>query len=73
MTEWVNFQEVRAKVSLSDVLFAYYRLNNLTKEGDKVFGPCPVHNGDSSRAFHADLGHGKSGSAYSRLKIRDAY
>ena len=55
MTDWVNFAEIRAKVSLSDVIFRYYRIDSLTKEGDKLVGPCPVHSGDSPRAFHADL------------------
>jgi DNA primase len=32
-----------------------YGLTNLKRDGDKLVGPCPVHNGDSPRAFHADL------------------
>ena len=55
MTQWVDFAEVRSKVSLEDVLFRFYTINNLIRKGDKVIGPCPVHGGDSPRAFHADL------------------
>lgn len=55
MGNWVNFAEVRATVSIEAVLFEMYGLTNLKKEGDKLIGPCPVHNGDSPRAFHADL------------------
>lgn len=52
---WVNFAEIRARVSLDDVLFQLYALPNLTRQGDKVIGPCPIHNGDGGRAFQADL------------------
>lgn len=56
MSNWINFAEIRQKVSLEDVLFRFYRLTNLKRDGDKVVGACPIHNGDSARAFHADLG-----------------
>lgn len=55
MSNWVNFAEIRAKVSLEDVLFRFYGLDTLTRKGNKVVGPCPVHGGDSPRAFHAEL------------------
>ena len=56
MVQWVDFAEIRSKVSLEAVLFQYYAINNLKRHGSKVIGPCPVHGGDSPRAFHADLG-----------------
>ena len=52
---WVNFAEIRARVSLEDVLLRYYQITTLKRDGPKLIGPCPVHNGDSPRAFHADL------------------
>ena len=52
---WVNFAEIRARVSLEDVLVRYYQITTLKRDGPKLVGPCPVHNGDSPRAFHADL------------------
>jgi len=55
MGDWVNFAEVRARVSLEDVLLRYYKLDTLKYQGRKLIGPCPVHQGDSPRAFHADL------------------
>ena len=55
MGNWVNFAEVRATVPIEAVLLEMYGLTNLKKEGDKLIGPCPVHNGDGPRAFHADL------------------
>ena len=55
MSRWVNFAEVRAQVSLADVIFNYCKITNLKKHGHKLIGACPVHGGDSPRAFHADL------------------
>lgn len=55
MAEWVNFREVREKVSLELVLSDLYGVTGLTRAGDTLIGPCPVHGGDSPRAFHADL------------------
>jgi DNA primase len=55
MREWINFAELRAKISLEDVIVRLYGITTLKKDGDKLVGPCPVHGGDSPRAFHADL------------------
>lgn len=54
-SSWVNFAEIRSRVSLEDVLFGLYRLNHLKRAGDKVTGPCPIHGGDNPRGFSADL------------------
>jgi DNA primase len=56
MGQWIDFGELRRRVSLEDILVRLYGITNLTREGDKLTGPCPVHGGDSPRAFHADLG-----------------
>ena len=55
MGNWVNFAQIRATVGIEAVLTEVYGLTNLKRDGDKLVGPCPVHNGDSPRAFHADL------------------
>lgn len=55
MNAWINFQEIRAKISLEDVIVRFYQITTLKREGNKLIGPCPVHGGDSARAFHADL------------------
>lgn len=53
---WVNFQEIRERISLEDVIYQFYNdIDNLTRSGDTLVGPCPVHGGDSARAFRADL------------------
>lgn len=56
MTTWIDFSELRARVSLEDVLLKMYALGDrLKRQGDKLIGPCPIHNGDGPRAFHAEL------------------
>jgi DNA primase len=55
MTDWIDFAKLREQVSLKQVLLEYYQISNLKQRGNKLIGPCPVHNGDSPRAFHADL------------------
>jgi DNA primase len=55
MGNWINFAELRARVSLEDVILKFYRIDSLKRDGNKLVGPCPVHNGDSPRAFSADL------------------
>ncbi|MBI4817759.1 MAG: toprim domain-containing protein [Deltaproteobacteria bacterium] len=53
--EWIDFAEIRRLVSLEDVIFRLYKIDGLVRTGDKLVGPCPVHQGTSPRAFHADL------------------
>jgi DNA primase len=55
MPSWVNFADIRKRVSIEDVLLRYYRITNLKRDGTKLSGPCPVHNGDSPRSFHVEL------------------
>jgi DNA primase len=55
MTNWVDFKAVREQVSLEQVLFDFYKIDNLTIRDGKAIGPCPVHGGDSPRAFSADF------------------
>jgi DNA primase len=55
MTSWVNFAEIRQKVSLEQVITNFYGITTLKRDGTKMIGPCPVHQGDNPRAFHADL------------------
>lgn len=54
MPGWVNFQDIRKRVSIEDVLLKYYRLDNLKRDGNKLTGPCPVHQGKNPRSFHVD-------------------
>ena len=58
MTDWINFREIRARVTLEQVLTQYYALTNLKRTNNIATGPCPVHGGDSPRAFHVDYDKG---------------
>jgi len=56
MSDWIDFAEVRAKASLEEVLLGMYGLGDrLKRHGKKLIGPCPIHRGDGSRAFQANL------------------
>lgn len=56
MGDWIDFKELRARVSLEDVLLGMYQLGErLKRSGRKLVGPCPIHGGDNPRAFQADL------------------
>ncbi len=55
MSKWINFADVRARISLEDVIFGYYKISTLKRDGPRLMGPCPVHGGDSPTAFRADL------------------
>ena len=56
MGDWIDFAEIRARVSLEDVLLDMYQLGERFKRsGRKLVGSCPVHGGDNPRAFQADL------------------
>lgn len=55
MGDWVNFNEIRNKVSLELILTDMYDLTQFKRQGQTLIGACPVHGGDSPRAFHADL------------------
>ena len=56
MGDWIDFAEIRARVSLEDVLLEMYQLGErLKRSGRKLVGSCPVHGGDNPRAFQADL------------------
>ncbi len=54
-SRWVDFARVRRSVTLKQVIENLYKIEGLKRHGDKLVGPCPVHGGDSPRAFHADL------------------
>lgn len=56
MGDWIDFAEIRAKVTLEQVLIDLYGLGDrLRRSGKRLVGPCPIHHGDSPRAFSADL------------------
>ena len=50
---WVDFKEVRARVTIEETL-RFLGVDTLTRREGKLMGPCPVHGGDNPRAFHVD-------------------
>lgn len=44
--EWVDFKVVKAAVDMQMVL-DHYGITSLTKSGDELRGPCPIHKGNT--------------------------
>jgi len=55
MANWVNFAEIKSRVAL-DQLLRHYRVEGLKGSGrQQVRGHCPIHQGQGTEAFHANL------------------
>ena len=53
--EWVDFKKVKAGVDMQMVL-DHYGINGLTKSGEELRGPCPIHKGSQrSKNFTVNL------------------
>jgi len=54
-TEWVDFKKVKGVVDMHMVL-DHYSINGLTKSGEELRGPCPIHKGSKrSKNFTVNL------------------
>ena len=54
-TEWVDFRKVKAAVTMQMVL-DHYGIKGLSKSGDELRGPCPIHKGSArSKNFTVNL------------------
>ena len=51
---WVDFKAVKAAVTIGTIL-ERYKIDWLQKSRDELVGRCPIHQGDGTRAFHANL------------------
>jgi hypothetical protein len=62
-TVFVDFEEVKAKVGMPEVLEAFGVLGDFKRKGDHLAGPCPLHDhplGFRNREqFKTDLKDGK--------------
>lgn len=56
-TNWVDFRQVKASVTMRMVL-DHYRISGLRKSGGELRGPCPIHRGEGARTFHVNLEKG---------------
>ena len=54
--QWVDFDSVKAAVTVEQIL-THYGITNLRRErGDELRGGCPIHQGDGMRSFHISKG-----------------
>ncbi len=54
--KWVSFADIKARVSIADILGHYGFLEGLRKQGtDELVGPCPFHQGRSKEPFHVSV------------------
>ena len=51
-TNWVDFKAIKEAVTLEQV-FDRYGVK-LKRSGKELAGPCPIHQGDGARSFHAN-------------------
>ena len=49
--KWVDFKEVKSKVTMEMALEHYGLLEQLTRKGDKLVGVCPIHEGSNKSQF----------------------
>lgn len=52
---WVDFKEIKEKVSMQMVLDHYGLLDRLKKSGPSLVGCCPIHSGTNPRQFSVTL------------------
>lgn len=55
ITSSLDFATLKRRVSIEQVLAAKGLLSSLRKQGSSLVGPCPIHRGDSQRAFSVSL------------------
>ena len=56
-SRWIDFTELKRRVSIRDVLERYNFLEGLTeKKPGTLVGPCPIHGGSGKASFNVDLG-----------------
>lgn len=53
--DWVNFREIRERISIERVIREYYQLDDLKVAGKTATCACPVHGGNNPRGFHIDF------------------
>jgi len=56
-TAWVDFKEIKAKVSIVQILERYGCLESLAKSGsgDRLSGACPIHGGTNKTHFRVSI------------------
>ena len=54
MVKWISFRELRAHVSMEDILGHYGLMERFRRNKDEVIGLCPFHE-ETTGSFHASL------------------
>jgi DNA primase len=54
-TSFVDFNAVRAAITMEAVLEHYGLLDRFTRKGETLIGPCPIHKGSNPTQFHVSL------------------
>ena len=52
---WLNFSSLRKQISIATVLKDKGLLSRFRRQGDQLFCPCPIHQGDNPNAFVISL------------------
>lgn len=50
-SKWVDYQQIKAQISIKQVLDKYGILEGMKKSGQNLVGCCPIHGGSNSRQF----------------------
>lgn len=53
-TEWVDFKQIKQKISMEMVLSHYQLLKTFRRSSHGLRGPCPIHKGKHNNQFHVD-------------------
>lgn len=53
--KWADYNGIKAKVSIEDVLGHYGLLDGFTRRGDQLSGCCPIHKGSRKGQFSVSL------------------
>jgi DNA primase len=51
----IDFEKIKRELSIERVLIEYGLMQNLKQNGSRLYGKCPIHNGDNPRAFNVSL------------------
>ncbi|MHC1743966.1 MAG: toprim domain-containing protein [Syntrophobacteraceae bacterium] len=52
--DWVDFREIKQKITMEMVLIHYQLLGTLRQTARGFKGPCPIHKGSHGNQFHVD-------------------
>jgi len=51
---FVNFRDIRSRITMEQVLEHYGVLDKFKRTGNRLSGPCPIHNGNNPTQFRVD-------------------